>query len=194
MEQIICPNCGTENAPNNRYCSRCGHSLPVPEPQPMAEQQKPLMGNPAPRSHVVMGVVMGIVLLFLVGFAISKALNFDKLMSMNKDSLYEYALSTIAEQTNKSCPIIIDSLTRMDNVTVLPGNTFQYNYTLKVDKSQVDIARLQSSLEASIVPSVKSEPSLAGLRSMKTTLKYSYSDKNAQHLMTITVTPDMYEE
>ena len=35
-----------------------------------------------------------------------------------------------ASEINKTCPIMVDQYTQLDNALALPDNSFQYNYTL----------------------------------------------------------------
>ena len=101
-----------------------------------------------------------------------------------------------ASEINKSCPIMIDSETQLDNVVALPDNVFQYNYTLvNLLKSElsVDVELIKAELKPEIVNEVKTNPDLAFYRQNKTTIKYLYKDKEGSFLMTIAVGPDLYE-
>src|SRR5258706_10879123 len=78
------------------------------------------------------GSIVGIVVFALSYFAIQqiffKPVTFDK------------AMMKAASELNKTCPIMVDQDTRLDNAVTLPDNVFQYNYTLvNLDKSQVNI-------------------------------------------------------
>jgi hypothetical protein len=99
-----------------------------------------------------------------------------------------------ASELNKSCPIMVDKVTRLDNAVALPDNVFQYNYTLVgFDKSQVDEATIRKAIEPGLFNNVRTNPDLKVYREHKTTLAYNYRDKNGSFILKILVTPDLYK-
>jgi hypothetical protein len=99
-----------------------------------------------------------------------------------------------ASEINKSCPIMIDNATRLDNAVALPGNIFQYNYTLvNLIKDSVNINELKNYLEPTIINFVKSNPEMKSLRENKTTINYYYKDKTGLFLFTVSVKPIQYQ-
>ncbi len=110
-----------------------------------------------------------------------------------KDSRRESELKQAAADLNKTCPVMINKTTRLDNSVLLPGNVFQYNYTLVgMVKSEIDLNHMQRVLEPSIVYNVKTHPGMEMFRGNNTTVSYNYKDRNGIFLLRISVTPDKY--
>lgn len=110
-----------------------------------------------------------------------------------KAPTYDEAMMQAASDINKSCPIMVDQETRLDNVVALPGNVFQYNYTLvNMEKAAIDIAALESQLKPILINNVKTNPDVKINRDHKTTMGYTYKDMNGEFLFKIMVTPDLY--
>ena len=47
-----------------------------------------------------------------------------------KPPTFDKQMMKTASEINKSCPIMVDAETRLDNTVALPNKTIQYNYTL----------------------------------------------------------------
>jgi hypothetical protein len=96
---------------------------------------------------------------------------FFKQPSFNKEMMQ------VASELNKTCPIMVDDQTRLDNAVALPGNSFQYNYTLiNLTKSEVNIDTIKKYLEPSIINNVRTNPGLKIYRDNKVTMIYYYKD------------------
>lgn len=81
----------------------------------------------------------------LIGFGMKKARQF---ISHTPNAIFDKTLTVAASEINKNCPIMIDSLTRLDN-TVIYSNTFQYNYTLvSMQQGDLDTIQLKKNNEA----------------------------------------------
>ena len=53
-----------------------------------------------------------------------------------------------ASELNKSCPMMVDQDTRLDNAIALPENVFQYNYTLvNLTKDELDLEKFTAYME-----------------------------------------------
>ena len=77
----------------------------------------------------------------------------------------------------------------------MPGNVFQYNYTLvNLVKDSIDIPGLESYIKPVILNNVKTNPDMKGFRDNKVTMTYTYKDKDGVYITRINITPDMYEE
>lgn len=101
----------------------------------------------------------------------------------------------VAVEMNKACPMMVDSEKRLDNAVAMPGNIFQYNYTLvHIEKESANIDELTNQLESSIVNDIKSNPDLQMYRDNHTTMAYNYRDKYGKPLATISVSPEDYED
>lgn len=130
----------------------------------------------------LVGLVIGLGVMLIVQQVIFKP-SIDKVML------------NVAMQMNESCPMMVDDETRLDNVVAMPGNIFQYNYTLiHVEKASADIDELTSYLQTSITNDVKTNPDLQIYRDNQTTMTYNYRDKNGKSLTVISVAPEDYED
>src|SRR5690349_10403739 len=97
----------------------------------------------------------------------------------NMKPSFDKAMIQTASEFNKSCPMMVDKETRLDNAIALPGKIFQYNYTLvNLEKSAIDVDRLKSILEPMVVSKASSEPGLKTFRDNDVTMRYNYKDKN----------------
>lgn len=102
-------------------------------------------------------------------------------------------LTQLATELNKTCPMMVDKDTRLDNAMAVPGNIFQYNYTLvNYVKDSIDTARVRPLVQQSILSNVKTNPDLKSFRDNKTTLTYSYKDKAGVFLFKVSATPADY--
>ena len=102
-------------------------------------------------------------------------------------------ITPLVENYNKACPIMISNDICMESVNSLPENTVQYDFTLvRVDKENIDIKALKTSVEKEILSSSKTNPSLEAFRSNSSTVVYVYRDMNQKNLFKITLTPEMY--
>ena len=98
-----------------------------------------------------------------------------------------------ASDLNKSCPIMVDKYTRLDNAVALPYNVFQYNYTLVAnEKVGLNIDTVRKYIEPGIINNVKTNPEMKIFRDLGTTIEYKYCDKNGVFVLIISVTPNMY--
>ena len=131
-----------------------------------------------------MGIVISVIafgVVYYVSRSFFKAPSFDKVLMQT------------ASEINKTCPISIDQYTRLDNTVALPGNIFQYNYTMvTLAKSDVNADTLKMKIEPGIVNTVKTSPDMKVFRDNKTTINYSYKDKDGVFVFQISVTPDKY--
>lgn len=186
MDKIKCNNCGAGNLPNSKFCKQCGYSLPQTDaasPDLKDTFIAPVNNN---NRKKITGIIVG-VLVFAVSYwgvqqLFFKAIPFDKVMMQ------------VASEINKTCPIMVDEQTRLDNTIALPDNSFQYNYTLvKLTKDEVDIERVKEYIEPGIVNNIKTNPDMKIYRDNKTTMIYYYKDKNGEFVHKFSVSPDMYE-
>lgn len=183
MSRITCSQCGEENPSTSKFCASCGYALPkiatAPAPEASAPSAKKRTKNTIP------GAIVGVVVFFLAFFAVQHF--FFSEPTFNK------AMTKIASELNKETPMMVDADTRLDNVIVLPGNVFQYNYTiLTAEVENVDVQGLKDYLEPIITNAVSTDPQMQFQRDYKTTMNYNYRDKNGKHMFLISVTPDKY--
>jgi hypothetical protein len=99
----------------------------------------------------------------------------------------------LVNDLNKYCPYMVDGETRIDNMTALPPNTIQFNYTLvNWVKDSLNIDELYKGLEPGVLNGCKTSPDLKVFRDEKVTMNYYIRDKEGVFLFRIVVTPDDY--
>lgn len=107
---------------------------------------------------------------------------------------FEKTMIKAASELNKTCPMMVDRETRLDNAVVLPGNIFQYNYTfLNMRKDSVDFVAMQNEMEPAVLNGVKTSPDLKVYREHKVTMAYNYVDKKGAFVFKILITPEKYK-
>ena len=128
-----------------------------------------------------MGMLVGVAAIFLIQHFFFNPPTFDERMI------------EMASEMNKSCPIMVDKETRLDNVTPHSGKVIQYNYTLvNVKKEEVDINEIDRFLKTNMTNNVKTNPNMKAMRENKVTMSFSYKDKNGNFLTEVEVTPEIY--
>ena len=187
MEKVTCTNCHKENSINDKFCSNCGFALAKIE----TETKDPKFNEPTAlkKSNKIklIGLIVGAITFGLSYFAVQHI--FFKTPSFDKVMIYA------ASEVNKMCPIMVDEYTRLDNAVALPGNIFQYNYTLvDIAKDEVNLDTVRKYIEPRIINNVKTNPDLKIYRDNKTTMTYYYKDKNGVFVHKLSVTPDLYAE
>ena len=184
-ENIICENCQARNLSNAKYCMKCGNELPIVaiKPKPVAmNDAKPVKNHKSTIFTVILAVVA-----FIVSYFVIQAVFFN-------NSVFDKSMMEMASELNKVCPIMVDAETRLDNSIALPGNMFQYNYTLvNIEKSTIDTNEFKKFLEPELINQVKTNPQMEIFRKNKVTLNYNYRDKNGVFFLLISVTPNDYE-
>lgn len=98
-----------------------------------------------------------------------------------------------ANELNKTCPSVIDDATRLDNATVMPNNSFQYNYTLfNLLRNDVNVDVATKTIEPKIIANIKKDPSFRFFKDSKTIMTYNYRDRNGQFIFKIVIGPEKY--
>ncbi len=184
--KVVCTNCDLENEVTSKYCSGCGYSLPkVIKGEEVKQDTFKNKNNsknlPKGITSIFVALVSCLVSFFLVQKFVFKAPTLDKEMM------------AIANEINKSCPLMLDKETRLDNTISMPNNVFQYNYTLiNQDKNLVDVTKFINYLEPRIINNIKTSPNLKFQREHNTTMNYVYKDRSGVFLFEIIISPDKY--
>lgn len=184
-----CGNCGTTNTDNSKYCLNCGYELQKTTTVETQEKEFIPTKQKVNRKQVqtILGAAVGIIIMFSIQhfFLNSQTPEIPKIDQM---------MMQLASDINKSCPITIDTETRLDNAVALPNNIFLYNYSLiNMEKGSVDTLKIKSRLVPSIVNFVSSSPQMKVIRDAKVTIIYYYKDKNSVYLFQVPVTPQQYQ-
>ncbi len=107
---------------------------------------------------------------------------------------FDKQLMAIASDLNKSCPIMVDENTRLDNTVAGSGKTFIYSYTLVNWSIQdINITELRDYLQPRIINIAKTSEEMKVFRENNVTLQYIYSDKAGIFVIDFKVTPDDYK-
>lgn len=188
MQKVICPTCGSENKSNYKYCFSCGYELPKVVVEIVHDNTIELLHKKKKRRNLIIGLIVAFTVVGLVGATILSMQNVFKPFVTGK------ILETAVNEVNKRCPVMIDQYTRLDSASVISGNSMQYNYTLiNTELSEVNQDTVKKYVLPEIINNVKTSPDLKPFRDLKTTLIYSYRDKNGLAIMKFPVTPEMYE-
>jgi hypothetical protein len=104
-------------------------------------------------------------------------------------------MTAAAKKVNSSCPLMVDSETRLDHVSIVGDKAFRYHYTL-VNKTSAntDVSGMKNYLEPLLVRNVKNNPNLSIYREHDVTIAYYYYFRNGDLAMKIEVTPEKYRE
>jgi hypothetical protein len=136
----------------------------------------------------IIGSILGVIVIFGSGYLIQKFFTHKK-----QDNIKELMLP-IAKGLNQSCPIMLDSETRLDSSSVSAESIFQYHYTLvNMLKVNVNIPELKQYIEPSIINNIKTNDQMKVLRDNSVTFEYIYSDKENNLITSILVTPKQYK-
>ncbi|CAN5707088.1 hypothetical protein BH10BAC2_BH10BAC2_43050 [soil metagenome] len=107
-------------------------------------------------------------------------------MFNKKPSTDNDVMAKAANEINKKCPIMVDSITRFDNSAALTNNIFQFNYTItNADKLNYDTTLLQNAVRPSTLHALKTDLNYKLYRDNNTTLSFVYHDKNGSYLCSI---------
>jgi hypothetical protein len=103
---------------------------------------------------------------------------------------FDRKLVRVADEINKTLPMMVDRDTRIDSTVPGPGNRFTYVCTL-VDlvKEDVDSRELEQTVRPRLIANYKSNPQMKELRERRIELHYQYRDKNWESLFEVIVTP-----
>lgn len=185
MAKTTCTQCGEENPVTSKFCASCGYALPKDISQPVADLSAKTSAEKKSSKNTIPGTIAGVVFFFLSFFAVQHF--------FFNEPVFDTTMSKIADEINKQCPMMVDADTRLDNALVLPGNVFQYNYTVvNAELENVDVEAFKTYLEPIITNAVSTDPQMQFQRDYKTTMNYNYKDKNGKHLFLISITPDKY--
>lgn len=134
----------------------------------------------------IIGMIVGAAAFLIAYFAVQQVLF--------KPPTFDKQMIQIASELNKSCPIMVDAETQLDNTVALPDNTFQYNYTLvSMERATLDISELENYLQPIILNNIKTNPDLKTFRDNDVIMAYNYKDKNGEHLFKLTFKPENYK-
>ncbi|AKL98479.1 hypothetical protein [Endomicrobium proavitum] len=100
-------------------------------------------------------------------------------------------LSAMVKEINLGLPVMVDDLTRIDSVSLLPSNTLKYSVTI-IDyaKDELNIKTFKELKTKSLTAHFKEEPAKGYVKFIKNnniSLVYQYNDKNGEELFTVDI-------
>ncbi len=213
MHYLKCNNCGHFNEVKTEYlifCSNCNKKLETnfsdwikrnsdktfdDFKQQFCMTEKTDIEKSVSKTKKVKGLKywIGFAVAFVIFSAVGQ-IGGEKLAGLFRKPAFDKALMEAASELNKSCPIMIDNATRLDNAIAMPGNVFQYNHTLiSMAKDSTNIDELKDYLEPTITNFVKTNPDMQTMRDHDVTVNYYYKDMQGVYLFTISVKPEQYK-
>jgi hypothetical protein len=214
MHFLKCTNCGHLNEVKTEYlifCSKCNKKLinnfsnwQTRNPERTfadfkelicisEEEVKKSAEKPKSKKSKSLKYWIGFAVVFAI-FCVIGFLASEKLMDIFRKPVFDKVMVEYAKEFNKTCPMMVDNATQLNNVLALPENVLQYNYTIvTMVKDSVNINALKEYLEPAILNTVKTEPQMKIVRDNKVTVNYSYQDKNGVFMFTISIKPEQYE-
>lgn len=183
MEKIICSNCGSENNLTSKYCTNCGYEIKKEKTTEVVEDQ---VKKPKTKKSKLVGLLTAVPS-FVIAYYITQHFLFAT------PSIDQVLVKT-ASEINKSCPIMVDQYTRLDNTTALPDNSLKYNYTLIENTiNEVNLDTAAKYIKPHLINNVKTDPGLKYFRDNDVTLIYNYRDKNGVFVVKYEITPEIYK-
>lgn len=89
-------------------------------------------------------------------------------------------LMKTASEINKTMPVMVDQITRLDNVMAMPGKKLAYNYTLLELDPMADAAEFSQNIRPKLVNGYQTSSDMADLRKAGVTLIYVYRDEQGR--------------
>jgi hypothetical protein len=112
-----------------------------------------------------------------------------------KSPSFNAELKRVAHELNKSCPVMVDNETRLDNAIALPCKVLQYNYTLiNMSKDSMNLQLFNDYLRPQIINNIRTHPDLKSFRDNRVTMVYNYKDRNGVFITRIVVNPGQYSD
>ena len=187
MDNVKCTHCGTDNPVRYKYCSSCGYELPKITAENFDSTIQQPKKERTKGGKKTLGFIVGVIAFGLSFFAVQQL--FFKAPSIDK------VLMNTASEINKTCPVMVDQYTRLDNAIALPNSTFQYNYSIiNNDKTEINLDTAKKYIEPVLLNRVKTDPGLKFFRDKDVILIYNYRDKNGVFVVKYSITPDMYHK
>jgi hypothetical protein len=106
------------------------------------------------------------------------------------DRTYQF-LKDLSTDVNKSCPLRVDSIIKLENTVAIPSSTFRYNYTLDYDTAKYDIHEFEKSMRLTTLNSIRTSPDAKTLKDIFATIECNYSDTLGNFLFRIVIKPEI---
>ena len=141
-----------------------------------------------------LGIIVGALVVIILGAIGSYFGNNLSTEIFGEANLLDKKLTALANEVNKSLPMMVDAETRWDNIGILPEKTVFYNYTLiNYSKADIDTMTFRAALEPQIKNMVKTNPQLKIFRDNDVTFIYNYKDNVGVHITQFKYYPKDYK-
>src|SRR5437762_2437840 len=138
------------------------------------------------KQSLIVKIISALIILYFITTAL-KLIFRQPEMTINDD------LMRAASEINKHTPIIVDSMTRLDNVLALTGNKLQYTYTItKAEKDNLDTTILLANTKQNMINMIKTNPKSAYFRDNKVDILVNYLDKNEAYVCKLNISHNDY--
>ncbi|MDR1518469.1 MAG: hypothetical protein LBS52_10385 [Dysgonamonadaceae bacterium] len=112
----------------------------------------------------------------------------------SKEKRLHNKLQEMADNLNKSAPVMYDAYTQFDGAAASPDNVFRYYYTVKnTDNPKELIDSMKAEMESKLEEAFAINPDLQIFKENQLTIEYVYKDEAGNPLETIEITPDKYK-
>ena len=129
-------------------------------------------------------------IVFLIGSVVALMI----LQIFHKNPTLDNTMVQVSDLINRSCPYMLDSVTRLEHTAPLPNNTFGYNYTiLNAHKMNFDSSALINHNKKYFLNVIKTDPKYKLFRDKNTSFSFSYYDTKGSYLFNISLTPNDYK-
>lgn len=128
------------------------------------------------KQNIFVKIIVTVVVFYAVGAAI-KFIFRQPEMSLNDE------LMKVSSEINKRTPLVVDSMTTLDNVIALPGDKLQYTYTITtLSKDNIDTVILIANAKKNMQETFKSNPQAAYFKENKIDIIINYLDKDGKYV------------
>ena len=209
MHYLECSNCGHLNEVNNEFvefCFKCKKKMDssfsswqIQNPEKTFEEYKRLVcisEEEAPqvalkpkrkfRLWLILALTIAtFAVMYTVGYRIGSYYFTESTQKIEKE------LAGFCTEINRSCPTMIDQITRLDGALIIPPKTIRYSYTLMISET-MDTLSVKGDMQPNMLNLIKTSPEMKALRDNRVTFTYSYRDIKGRYLFAITIKPEDY--
>ena len=116
------------------------------------------------------------------------------LAGCSKEKAVSVMLEKVAVESNKTCPIPVDEITRCDSI-IHPKSTttLAYYYSLTIPSSEINVAAMDWSLvKKALIDGIKTNPQITPLLKFNVTFNHVYFSKEGEKLYEAEILPADY--
>ena len=105
------------------------------------------------------------------------------------------SLVKTSSEINKQCPIVVDSITRLDNTSVLAGKYLVYNYTLlqRGQEIRADTTYYKNNMRESLITMIKTNPRLKEGQKSQAGFIATWYDSVGAYICSLAIAPEDYK-